>query len=310
MMKLKFTVFLLAVALLFSGCPFGSDDEDDNPLLGKWVFTSYTEITYEDGTLDETYEDTYNPALDNYFTAEIIEFQENKVFTYYNNDDDNTYEYFDEDYEVKKNKILVNEEEVPFRIENNVLIIETVDEFEWDGKDYLVEITDRYTKYTGPIPPESWTTPLTNDTYENDNTAENATPITVNADPQSHTLTTGDEDWFTFNTTAGKKYLIIVGSYTDVVIRLYDDQLRYITYDDDNDRYIEVNNFGYDVQSVLWWEAEESKQLYFKVEGYTDTNTGYYAVAVVETTYDPFAKSAGTEEKKEQIERKLRSFTK
>jgi hypothetical protein len=131
----------------------------------------------------------------------------------------------------------------------------------------------------------------------------------VNADPQSHTLTTGDEDWFTFNTTAGKNYLIIVGSYTDAVIRLYDDQLRYITYDDDNDRYIPVSNFGYEVQSVLWWEAEESEQLYFKVEGYTDTNTGYYAVAVVETSYDPFAKSTGTEGKKERNERKLRFIT-
>ena len=160
-----------------------------------------------------------------------------------------------------------------------------------------IQYKEYYTKYEGDIPPDSWVNPMESDTYENDDNSLSTTAITVDADPQSHTVTTSDEDWFSFNATSGQNYLLVVGSYADMVVWLYDTNgSTYLDDDDDNDYDIVPNNFDYPVESVLFWTADAVGTYYFKVTGYDSSDEGYYVVSVMETTMaSPFAKAVTTE---------------
>lgn len=290
---LTFSLMMIVVLSLTSCWDFlKSDDEDENPLIGKWIIYRFVENDYEDGVLTDSWDQIYNPDWDNYYYAWIIEFTKDVIY-YYENDDGTDYYESEDEYEYKDGKIIVDGDETPFKIQDEYLIIEMGDEDEWDGVTYTWEVKEYYKKYEGDIPPASWVNPLENDTYEDDDDYHSASAITVNADPQSHTITAEDEDWFSFNATSGQNYLIIVGGYIDTWTWLYDTNgSSYLDDDDDNDYDIELNNVDYPVESVLFWSATGTGTYYFKVRGFDDEDEGYYIVSVVETTMtSPFAKA-------------------
>jgi hypothetical protein len=74
----------------------------------------------------------------------------------------------------------------------------------------------------GAVPPEA---SFAGDSHELDDTCANATAFVPNSSAQSHTFhDAGDQDWITFNTEAGKTYVIEtsnVGTDHDAVLFLY-----------------------------------------------------------------------------------------
>ncbi len=296
-MKKMYAVLLLSMALFFSGCPFGSDDKDDNPLIGKWYLYRMTEVEYVNGELEESYDQTYNPVWDNYFYAVIIEFTDKKMIMYDNVASNDDYYYDEESYEYKNGKLIVEGEEVPFEVKNGMLVTEWIEEDVWDGESYRYEETMYFKKYEGELPPASWLSPIAGDQYEADNSYQTSTQLTVGANFQQHTLTADDIDWFSFDAVEGKQYLIIVGSFIDTYVSLYGpDGTTYITYDDDNERDVAVDDFGYPLESVLYWSAAHSEKLYFNVQGYSASYKGYYIVSVKETNMN-LGKAASADKK-------------
>jgi len=295
MIKRIFTLTLMMIVLLsLTNCLdfLKSNEDDENPLIGKWVIYRVVEKEFEDGTLTDSWDEIYDGEWDNYMSAWFLEFTKD-VVTMYENDDGTDYWEDQFDYKINNDKIISDEDEVAFNIENDMLVIEYEDEFERDGATYTSESKEYYKKYEGDIPPDSWVELLHSDSYEDDDVYSDATNITVNATPQAHTITSGDEDWYSFTATSSQNYLLVVGSYEDMIVTLYDtDGSSYLDDDDDNDYDIQPSNFDYPVESVLFWSAPASGTYYFKVTGYDSSDEGYYVMTVMETSMtSPFAKA-------------------
>jgi len=107
------------------------------------------------------------------------------------------------------------------------------------------------------------------DSFEPNNSHENATVIAGNAISQTHTLHSADDrDWFQFEATEGSLYHIqthYVGKKSDTLLWLYSsDGVTAIKYDDDS---------GVDKSSSLKWTAPHSGTFYFYVEDYFNRST-------------------------------------
>jgi hypothetical protein len=280
------------------------DEEDDNPLIGQWVIYRYVEKEYEDNVMTDETDQIYSGEWDNFHSAWFLVFTED-MLTWYENDDSTEYYHEEFDYEHKKGKIVVDDEETSYEIRDGMLVIPYIDEWEWDGVTYKWETTEYYKKYDGDIPPASWTQAIAADSYEDDDVYSDATPMTVNSAPQNHTITKRDNDWYSFTATSGQNYLLILGSGADLVITLFDmNGTSYLDDDDDNDYNIEPNNFNYPVESVLFWTAPASGTYYFRVTGFDSSDEGYYVVTVVETTMtSPFGKAVVNDEKESRSRR-------
>ena len=258
------------------------DDEKDNPLIGNWIMYRYVDYWG-----DYDYSETYNPEIDNYFDAYILEFTKD-IVTEWENDSGTDYWADEYDYELQDDKIIVDGDEYSYSIQDDILIIGESDD---DYQEY-------YKKYNGDLPPASWTQELQADSYEPDDSYTETTVLTVNADPQTHTFTDDNEDWFSFDATANQSYLIVVGSHRDMYIELYDtDGSSYLDDDDDNDYDIELNDYDFNVESVLYWTAPAAGTYYIRIDAYS-YNEGYYVISVMETTMaSPFAKAVTTDSK-------------
>ncbi len=122
--------------------------------------------------------------------------------------------------------------------------------------------------------------PVQADSYEPDDTREQAAQIEVGVH-QSHNLhVTGDHDWISFQATTGTTYVIEtfnLGSRIDTVIHLYDADGQRLASDDD----------GADepLASRIIWTAEADGLLYVMIQEYYDNEMGPgtdYSVSVRE----------------------------
>ena len=117
---------------------------------------------------------------------------------------------------------------------------------------------------------------LTRDVYEVDDLRTQAKTVTTGGSIQAHTLLpAGDDDWMSFQVTAGHTYRIETTTsptfpqwtqYTDTYLYLYDsDGKTKITYNDDRPQ---------DVRSLIQWTAPSTKTVYAKVTDY-ESATGW-----------------------------------
>ena len=111
------------------------------------------------------------------------------------------------------------------------------------------------------------------DRFENDDSAEHATIITLNDNrPQHHNFhQTGDEDWVRFYAVAGEIYEIMVdnaGSSADVTLSLYRSNDGLVLIDEVDD------NYGGE-RELLIWRATHDGMYYVKVTNWIPEATGY-----------------------------------
>ncbi len=126
----------------------------------------------------------------------------------------------------------------------------------------------------------------TGDTYEPDNSYQQAKVITVNTSQQAHTIEpVGDQDWMKFLATRGTQYIIethaVSGNHCDTYLYLYStNRTTEIDHDDDD---------GEGTLSKLIWTCNSSGTYYIKVRGYdVYSTTGPYGITVnSNTTFNP-----------------------
>ena len=106
------------------------------------------------------------------------------------------------------------------------------------------------------------------------NSAEGATPVTVDGSVQGAMDDFGDVDFFTFEAVAGESYRVEValGSLEDSVMALYDADGWELAFNDDRDE----ESFG----SLISWTAPESGSYYVEVGSYDGSGLGSYTLSV------------------------------
>ena len=121
------------------------------------------------------------------------------------------------------------------------------------------------------------------DAYEPDDSYTTATPITVGAVAQQHTIApAGDEDWVSFSVSAGETYKIRTASGTpaediDVILFLYDSDGTFaFTQSDDSSTSDELIEYTVTVDTTF----------YARVIGYDSGATGAYSIGVVRVKDD------------------------
>jgi len=295
-------LLISSLMLLFVGC----DKDDSGPsVIGKWYFYqeeySSSYIQKENGT------STYDPNYDyDFFNASLIEITENTV-NFCENDAGTEYYCSEVNYEMDGNTLILTyandlmkiEEEkdtMHYSFQDDMLVL-TRTHYYSEGTE---EITIYLKRYSGTIPPASWTTELSNDNFEPDDTYQDATSIQVGSESDIHVIVSEDSDWFKFNATAGENYLIQVLGYFDSYLELYGtDGQTLLDEDDDNNNNIDVT-FNYGTAAVLLWNCTDSGMYYFKVRGYSTNSEGYYRVKVSTSDLTPRKKDSLSKDKKEE----------
>lgn len=283
MRKLFFLFLGFTIMAFFSACS-SPTSSSGSTLVGKWIFSKSIIITTFQGET-HTEEEEYDPAADNYYEATIFEFKQDSIIVYHNNDGTS---YYSKPwaYTASNGKLIVEDDDgdidtVNYSFESGKLVF-TYEENE-DGESYTEK--EYFSKYTGDIPPSSWVTPLTNDSYEPDNDLSSATSISVGGSAQNHVIVAGDADWFKFQATSGTKYLILITGHMDNVLYLYDNSGNWLAEDDDNDNDYSIDQSN--VESAIVWTCYASGDYYFMVNGYDwgdEISTGYYSASVSVTS--------------------------
>jgi len=139
---------------------------------------------------------------------------------------------------------------------------------QWD------EFLDWFYAFSGP------------DTYEPDNTMEEANWIQIGETQLHNFYPSGDHNWMKFNATEGKAYIIEtsnLGPQADTVMYLYDGWGNEIEYDDDG---------GEGLASKIVWRCQESGVYYIMIRDWGDDDYGadaYYCISVTEVMPEPIA---------------------
>ena len=304
-MKSKLRIVLLGAlltstfALTFVGC---KKDEEDS-IVGKWYLYKEVETeTDQEGTYIDEW--VYNKDADyDYYGAQLFEITKNSIIRYENNYDGTYYEE-EVTYVISGSTITITDGEgeyaeefsMKFKIDNGTLIFTESGEDEEEGESW--EYKMYFKKYSGSIPPASWIEPIQADSYEPDNTYEEANTIPVGQTTNAHTITPADEDWFAFSATEGERYLIQVNGYFDGYLEMYStDGTTQIDSDDDNndDIDVEVTYWG---NPVLLWDCPTSGTYFFMVRGYGSDDVGYYSVSLSTSNLEfPYLKSTQVDKK-------------
>jgi hypothetical protein len=264
-----------------------STDPKGNSIFGKWMLHKTVIIETHNGirTLRET--DPYDPEIDQYYHAQIIEITKNQIIGYENGTGSSYFSY-PTPITVIDSMIIITDQYFDYEEEVTVTVQDTgIYSFEgsllvfkqtYEQEEYMTTLKLYLKKYKGGFPPKSWTTPLGSDPFEPDNIVQNAKSIPVGGSGQTHTLTKNDWDWIKFTAEAGKTYLITLSGYMDNVLTLFEpDGKTIIAEDDDNDWNIPVSG---NVESVLVWDCPASGVYFFSVTAYFSEDEGYYTAAV------------------------------
>lgn len=311
-MKSKLRILLLGVlltstlALTFIGC---KKDEEDS-IVGKWYLYKEveTETDQEGTTIDEW---VYNKDADyDYYGAQLFEITKNSIISYHNNFD-GTYDEEEMPYEIEGSTITViytdgeyvEENSLKYKFDNGMLVFTQSGQEGEDSWEYKMY----FKKYSGSIPPASWIEPIQADSYEPDNTYEEANTIPVGQTTNAHTITPADEDWFAFSATEGERYLIQVNAYMDNYMYLYDtDGTTLLESDDDNDDNIDVEVLdGWN--PVILWDCPASGTYFFMVRGFNSDDVGYYSVSLSTSNLE-FPNQKSTQVDKKSLKRESKLF--
>jgi len=278
----KCTISILTAIIIIIACEEDSAGPggDSGPLTGQWRLHKTTDTLWVDGSIERadvdlfTIDDPYVFPHIVSFRGDTMSFCENVVFsTEYNCEEGYIYQLIG-------NQIILDEigdddiDTMEYSLDGNTFTIyyDWIDEFEdytHVGRGETVWI-----RYTGDFPPSEWLTPLSNDAYEPDDSADEATPVTVGAEAVRHVWYPGDKDWFTFQAQAGTTYIIeTYGSYLHWLSLL----------DTDRTTQLDVSESGWG-NAKIEWTCPTSGNYYFKTsvhyeEGEDDA--GAYYVSVV-----------------------------
>jgi hypothetical protein len=248
---------------------------------------------YQDA-YEETYDDhyyegswTYDLNLDvDYFGADIFEITSSKVLVY-ENERGTLYDTYDVGEYVTQNGMMIvtsidDGEEytdtLNYAFENGMLVLSNSYEDEYGQEEYKSHLK----KYTGSIPPDSWTKELADDEFEPDNNMESASDIAVGETTEMHTTTDGDVDRYQFTAQAGETYLIQVSGYVDGFCKLYDVDGTTLAFDYYNDYDVDVD-VSYWGNPVILWQCPADGTYYFDITGLGGDEEGYYNVSLSES---------------------------
>ncbi|ALO15234.1 hypothetical protein L21SP5_01588 [Salinivirga cyanobacteriivorans] len=286
-MKTKFNLLLIpllimgAFFLTFTACE--DDEEDDQGITGKWYVYNDVDINVDDQG-EEAYDDYYYKEYDyDFYAADIYDITESTVTNYYNNSGTD-YSMDEMDYELSDGKIIVSimdgsqtyYDTAEYHFDGEMLVIVTSQSE--GGEEYYRN--EMYLKpYSGDLPPASWTTEIQADSYESDDEYTAATEITIGGQPQQHSTTSADDDWFHFDAVAGETYVLKVSGYMDNYLRLYSTDGTTLI-DSDDDSSVENDGTTYWGNPYLVWTCQADGTYYFKVTGFGGSSIGYYYMEV------------------------------
>ena len=112
--------------------------------------------------------------------------------------------------------------------------------------------------------------PISADSYEpTDNAATGATALTIGASGQTHTITPGDTDWFSFSAETDSLYIIQTTGHTDGFMTLYDT---------DGVTPLDNDNGNIERNPLITWTCLSSGTYYFTIRGFGAATTGAYSV--------------------------------
>jgi hypothetical protein len=156
--------------------------------------------------------------------------------------------------------------------------------------DFTVEASRTATGINVVLPSNHET--LVRDAFESDDATADAKPVSAMGTTDEHTLLpAGDDDWISFEVTAGHTYTIettgsakypLWSSDTDTYLYLYgSDRKTKLAYNDDRDGY------SGDYLSLITWTAPSTKTVYAKVTDYgsavgSDSSRGAYGFRVTD----------------------------
>jgi len=133
-----------------------------------------------------------------------------------------------------------------------------------NNNDFSIRAFSSAFTITGTIP----------DSYEYDDVVDSATAVPVDGTKQTHSLTLGDEDWFSFDATLHNVYTIETFGSTNPRLYLYStDGKTEITSD---------YNSGESSNAKISWYCNKSDTYYFSVEPYSSSYYGEYQTGVKE----------------------------
>jgi hypothetical protein len=249
---------------------------NDPSLIGKWIL-----VQQDNTSQGQTETVTYDPNSDNYLSALIVDFTGGTVISYQNSsgseysEDPSSYttsgnifiSYYYDPYDGS-----YDTDTMTYSIAGGQLIVEQTDPYgEGSTKMY-------FNRYTGTIPPASWTVGVSNDNFEPDNDMASANTLMVGASEVTHMIVANDVDYYSFSATTGNSYLIIVTGFMDNVLTLYDASGSELAYDDDNDMGLDVGVPN--LESVILRTCTTSGTYYASVGGWSPSDEGSYAISV------------------------------
>ncbi len=268
------TFLALLLVLVFSGSCDKNPTEAGDSLLGQWRVVSYSYELRFNGVTQEDYSETIS-YINEIHSIVIFVITEDFFSVFENNPCSDGFYSSSSSYTTTEDTITMDEETWQYSFESGQLILEIEYVETVEGVEVREVVTTRLTPYKGQVPPSEWGAAITNDSYEPDNGAAEATAITVDAAAQNHVLINDDVDWFNFTAAQGETYVIETTGNLDTVIQLYGvDGVTPITgaYDDDS---------GTSYNARLEWTAPANGGFYFTVCGYDDEECGVYAISVV-----------------------------
>jgi hypothetical protein len=106
---------------------------------------------------------------------------------------------------------------------------------------------------------------------EPNNTSAQANAVTVGAEALSGSLSNNDADWYSFTATNGVAYRLRTYGATDTYMRIYATNGSTLLDEEDDDT---------DVNPNIVWTAPSTGTYYFSVRGFSDSQSGTYAVDV------------------------------
>lgn len=261
------------VLLLVAGCilfPSG------NSIYAYWSWTG-TALIFGTADTTITITATIDNDLDDYFSAMIMRITEDSIITYMNNPGDDTYQREAQAYVKAEGMLIIDDDEIMREaVEGNQLTLSTREVDEEDENNYM-ELQMIFTKYTGDVPPSSWTSNLGDDIYEPD--ATNYTSITL-GETQTHTLPAGDIDYFTFTALQYHTYLFQVNSYVDLELFLYNTSGTLVAYDDDNDD--DLDDLEGPVECAFRGTFNVGGEYWPVVSPYGSSDIGYYEITITD----------------------------
>lgn len=259
-MRISILIILLSL-FLFITCsmndnPFSPNKDD---LTGNWILVKQKLEKKKDGEI-------INVTIQNYSiiaSCYLYRFTKNKMTTYIHLGDD--IDNLTTTFSLSEGKIFVGENEYTnYKTQENTLVLSNSKK---TGS--VTFCTDNFfEKYYEEIPPGEWSVIK--------KIPDNANSIKTDGTVFNGNIEISGVDWYVFNATSGKTYVIETTGDFDTYLRLYkvieNDELTLIAADDDG---------GAGENAQIYWTCSSTETYYFSVRETDDMETGYYGISVI-----------------------------